>query len=66
MEARDRAPDGIEPILGYRAWIYALPGFRAHLYPIGSFERATGPRHPTGRSCQAASTTGATQATSSR
>jgi hypothetical protein len=43
MEPLVRIPDGIEPLVGYRAWIYALHGSRAELHPLGSFGRATGP-----------------------
>jgi hypothetical protein len=34
MEPLDRIPDGIEPIVGYRGWIYALHGSRAELHPM--------------------------------
>ena len=43
MEPLDRIPDGIGPIVGYRAWIYALCGSRAELHPICSLGHATGP-----------------------
>jgi hypothetical protein len=43
MEAFDRIPDGIEPIVGYRGWIYALHGPRPQLHPIRSLGHATGP-----------------------
>jgi hypothetical protein len=42
MEPLDRIPDGIEPIVGYRGWIYALHGSRAKLHPI-SFGCSYGP-----------------------
>jgi hypothetical protein len=42
MEPLDRIPDGIEPILGYRVWIYALHGC-AELHPTRSFGHAIGP-----------------------
>ena len=32
----DRIPDGIEPLVGYRAWHYTIDGPRASLYPISS------------------------------
>ena len=41
MEPLDRIPDGIEPIVGYRGWIYALHGSRTKLHPI-SFGRSYG------------------------
>jgi hypothetical protein len=43
VEPLDRIPDGIEPIVGYRVWIYALHGSRAELHPTRSFGRASGP-----------------------
>ena len=43
MEPLDRIPDGIEPIVGFRMWVYALHGSRAELHPMRSFGRATGP-----------------------
>jgi hypothetical protein len=32
----DRIPDGIEPIVGYRAWLYGISGPRAKLHPLGT------------------------------
>jgi hypothetical protein len=32
----DRIPDGIEPIVGYRAWYYAMDGPVAKLHPLGA------------------------------
>jgi hypothetical protein len=43
MEPLDRIPDGIEPIVGYRAWVYALHGSRAELHPMRSLGRPRGP-----------------------
>jgi hypothetical protein len=43
MEPLDRIPDGIEPIVGFRVWVYALHGSRAELHPMRSFGNATGP-----------------------
>jgi hypothetical protein len=43
MEPLDRIPDGIEPIVGFRMWIYALHGSRAELHPMRSCGHATGP-----------------------
>ena len=43
MDPFDRIPDGIEPIVGFRMWIYAFHGSRAELHPLRSFGRATGP-----------------------
>ena len=31
----DRVPDGVEPLVGYRAWTYALDGPSASLHPVG-------------------------------
>jgi hypothetical protein len=31
-----RAPDTIQPIVGYRAWSYTISGRRARLFPLGS------------------------------
>ena len=43
MEPLDRIPDGIEPIVGYRGWIYALHGTRPQLHPMRPCGHATGP-----------------------
>jgi hypothetical protein len=43
MHPFDRIPDGIEPIVGYRGWIYALYGSCAELHPMSSGGDATDP-----------------------
>ena len=32
---QDRVPDGIEPIVGFRAWYVSLHGDEAHFLPLG-------------------------------
>ena len=36
MQTWGPIPDGIEPIVGFRLWFYALSGSRPHLYPLCS------------------------------
>jgi hypothetical protein len=43
MEPLDRIPDGIEPIAGFRMWLYTLHRFQPQLHPIHSLGHATGP-----------------------
>ena len=43
MEPLGRIPDGIEPIAGFRMWLYALHRSRPQLHPISSLGHATGP-----------------------
>ena len=43
MEPRDRIPDGIEPIAGFRMWLYTLHRSRPQLHPIRSLGNASGP-----------------------
>lgn len=43
----DRVPDGIEPIVGYRLWAYALGGRRAQLHSLRSLSLIV---HPLGKS----------------
>ena len=43
MEPLDRIPDGIEPIVGFRMWIYTLHRSRPQLHPIRPLGHATGP-----------------------
>jgi hypothetical protein len=43
MQPLDRIPDGIEPIVGFRVWLYALHRSRPQLHPIRSLGHATGP-----------------------
>jgi hypothetical protein len=43
MEPLDRIPDGIEPIVGFRVWVYALHPSRPQLHSIRSLGHATEP-----------------------
>jgi hypothetical protein len=43
MEPLDRIPDGIEPIVGFRMWLYTLHLSRPRLHPVRSLGRASGP-----------------------
>ena len=43
MEPLDRIPDGIEPMVGFRMWLYTLHRFQPQLHPINSLGHATGP-----------------------
>lgn len=43
----DRVPDGIEPMVGYRLWVYALGGRRAQLHSLRSLSLIV---HPLGKS----------------
>ena len=43
MEPLNRIPDGIEPIAGFRMWLYTLHRFQPQLHPINSLGHATGP-----------------------
>ena len=36
MQTWGPVPDGIEPIVGFRMWLYTLTGSRPHLYPLSS------------------------------
>jgi hypothetical protein len=44
---QDRVPDGIEPMVGYRLWAYALGGRRAQLHSLRSLSLIV---HPLGKS----------------
>jgi hypothetical protein len=37
--APERVPDGIEPFVGYRAWLFALDRRGVSLYPLSGFDR---------------------------
>jgi hypothetical protein len=43
----DRVPDGIEPMVGYRLWVYTLGGRRAELHSLRSLRSSL---HPLGKS----------------
>ena len=43
MEPLDRIPDGIEPIAGFRMWLYTLHRSRSQLHPVRSLGHASGP-----------------------
>ena len=43
MEPLNRIPDGIEPMVGFRMWLYTLHRFQPQLHPINSLGHATGP-----------------------
>jgi hypothetical protein len=36
LRSSDRIPDGIEPLVGFRAWTYAFEGTSAALYPVAT------------------------------
>jgi hypothetical protein len=43
VEPLDRIPDGIEPIVGFRMWLYTIHRFQPQLHPINSLGHTTGP-----------------------